>query len=330
MVNQEPLISVIVPVYNVEPYLKRCLSSILAQTYRNLEIICVNDGSTDNSLDILNEFAEKDSRIKVLSQANSGVSTARNAGIDQAHGEYITFVDSDDTVQESMYTTLMALFDEEEIDIVHCGYRRVDPDGSIKDVTGTGKCVIQSSTEALECLITGKLFVGSLCNKIYKIELFQDIRLDPTIRINEDILANIHLFLKARKSCFIDLPLYVVYSRNGSATNATKEKRIAEDSAFVSGKIWELFQDTSLREPAAERLYKSLVGLFQVTSFSKEKDRNVKKKELIQEIDQIYQQCGTISRKQVLKYKALRYVPFLYKPAYKLYNRVRKPNWDVA
>lgn len=100
---QEPLISIIIPVYNTEKYLEKCLDSVLNQTYKNLEIICINDGSTDSSPDILQKYSEKDDRVKIINKKNSGVSHSRNVGIEQANGEWITFIDSDDYIENSLY-----------------------------------------------------------------------------------------------------------------------------------------------------------------------------------------------------------------------------------
>ena len=137
-------ISVIVPVYNCDPYVEQCIRSILAQSYTDLEIICVNDGSTDDSGTILDKLACEDARIRVIHQKNAGASAARNMGIDLATGDLITFVDSDDIIEPDMYETLLPYFDEKNVDIVHCGYKRVHLDGSIKDVNGTGKLVRQN------------------------------------------------------------------------------------------------------------------------------------------------------------------------------------------
>ena len=102
----QPLITVIVPVYNVEKYLRRCLDSIIGQTYQNLEILCIDDGSIDNSGVICEQYAARDARIKVIHQENQGLSTARNRGLDAAEGEYIAFVDSDDYILEDMFERL--------------------------------------------------------------------------------------------------------------------------------------------------------------------------------------------------------------------------------
>ena len=118
-------ISVIVPIYNVEQYVERCLNSIIENTYKNLEIICINDGSTDNSLKILEKIAENEQRIKIIDKINGGVSSARNIGLDVATGDYIAFVDSDDWVHNRYFEILLDFAIKEEADIVACDYKQV-------------------------------------------------------------------------------------------------------------------------------------------------------------------------------------------------------------
>ena len=128
MTNQNPLISVIVPVYKVEKYLHRCVDSILVQTYTNLEIILVDDGSPDRCGAICDEYAAKDSRIRVIHQENGGLSAARNAGLDVCSGEYIAFVDSDDWLDPEMYAVMMAQVREYGCDVVMCDCVKEFPD----------------------------------------------------------------------------------------------------------------------------------------------------------------------------------------------------------
>ena len=124
----EKLVSVIIPAYNIEDYIGRCLDSIISQTYKNLEIIVVDDGSRDHTGEILDNYAKKDRRIKVIHKENGGVSSARNKGIEAAEGDYIGFIDGDDLIESEMYKTLVDLLEEENADIAHCGYQMVFPD----------------------------------------------------------------------------------------------------------------------------------------------------------------------------------------------------------
>ena len=141
--NDKPLISVIVPIYNTEKYLKKCLDSIINQTYKNLQIILIDDGSGDNSGEICDEYATKDSRIQVIHKQNAGVTAARNDGLDMATGDYIGFVDSDDWIEPNMYEEMMANLIKTGADFVHTGF--------IKELHGLSKkdcrffeCVIEN------------------------------------------------------------------------------------------------------------------------------------------------------------------------------------------
>ena len=322
-------ISVVVPVYNSQAYLRDCLDSILAQTYSDLEVICVNDGSTDDSLSILEEYRQREPRVCVITQPNGGASAARNAGIDRAAGEYITFVDSDDALAEDMYETLVSVIEREQADIAHCGYRRHDRDGSVKDVTGTGACIVQNRETAVRCLIDGRLFVGSLCNKLYRRSLFESIRLDTDLKINEDELANVKLFLKAEKSVFYDVPKYLYYDRAGSATSRTKRLTVARDRIKAAERICDLARGTDLYPSATKRLCLALLSEYRACLLY---DKSVSSEEFKQKRKRIAAAAegnNALTGKRKLNYFLLRRLPFLYKYAYPIYNRIRKPNWDV-
>ena len=126
MNKKDNKISVIIPVYNVEKYLRRCLESVINNTYTNLEIICINDGSSDNSLKILNEYAARDSRVVVFSKSNGGLSSARNKGIKKSTGEYITFIDSDDWVHPQFFEILIQSLQNDNTDAAICGFSQVE------------------------------------------------------------------------------------------------------------------------------------------------------------------------------------------------------------
>lgn len=127
--DKQPLVSVVVPIYNVEKYLERCVNSILNQTYKNLEVILVDDGSPDNSPALCDKFAEEDSRVKVIHKENGGLSSARNAGINSATGKYIGFVDSDDDIELDMYEKMLNVIQREKVDFVMADYARIPADG---------------------------------------------------------------------------------------------------------------------------------------------------------------------------------------------------------
>lgn len=322
-------ISVIVPVYNCEPYVERCVRSIMEQSYTNLEIICVNDGSTDDSGTILDNLACEDGRIRVIHQANAGVSAARNTGLDAAAGELITFVDSDDAIEPDMYEILLPYFTDQNIDIVHCGYKRMYLDGSSKEVSGTGKLVRQNTYAAAECLLSGKMFVGSLCNKLFRAHLLTDVRFDTTLSINEDVLGNAVLFRKANESIFLDIGKYLVYERVGSASSVTKEQRKLSDSVLAAESMLQVYMGTPVEKAAEERVLNTRISLYRWYVMNEFADSNKSRNDLVKKIEPILRIRKDIPVRQRINYALMRYLPVLYKVAYAIYDKVRVPNWDV-
>lgn len=200
-------ISVIVPVFNCEVFLSDCVASILAQSYRNLEIILIDDGSTDTSGALCDSFADEDSRIQVIHQSNQGVSAARNEGMRIANGDLISFIDADDTLDSDMYEFLVNLLEQYDADIAHCAYRHVVGE-EIRLVHDTKKVYLQDRQKALQCLVGSTLFVGSLWNKLYRREILCGITFDESLKINEDILFNYWAFKNAKKTVFADSAKY--------------------------------------------------------------------------------------------------------------------------
>ena len=223
----EYMISIIVPAYNIAPYIERCLDSIIAQTYKNIEIIVVNDGSTDGTADIINKYATFNKRIIPVHKSNGGVSSARFAGIEVANGDYIGFVDGDDYIEPDMYERLINNAINHNADISHCGYKMVFPD-RINYFYNTNKFVLQDKIKGLNDLISGEYIEPGLCNKLYKKELFADLlnnKLVPEdIKINEDLLMNYWLFKTADISVYEDFCPYHYIARKGSASKAAINK----------------------------------------------------------------------------------------------------------
>ena len=171
-----PFISIIVPVYNVEDYLRKCLESIINQTYKNLEIILIDDGSTDNSGKICDEYADKDNRIQVIHKINGGLSDARNAGLEIAKGEYIGFVDSDDYIAEDMYEFLYNLSVDNDLDVAMCASCDVYEDGRVKAHKNFKTIFINKKEEIIENLFVNQNagVTVSVCNKLFKREILKD------------------------------------------------------------------------------------------------------------------------------------------------------------
>ena len=252
-------ISVIIPVYNLENVIGRCLESVLKQTYDNIEIIIIDDGSCDNSLKKITRYERKYSNIKVIKQKNNGVTAARLAGVKEATGNYIGFVDGDDYIDSDMYELLMSNMQQYHADISHCGYQMEFNDGRIRAFYNTGDVIVQDNTKGLIELISGKRVEPGLWNKLYKKKLFENFKQDQTIKINEDLLMNYYLFKKARRSVFCDICKYHYIIRENSASrqklnrnniiDPIRVKRIMlEDNnvAPVKAEIQRMYMDTLL------------------------------------------------------------------------------------
>lgn len=214
----EPLISVIVPVYKVEQYLTRCVESILAQTYRNTEILLVDDGSPDRCPEICEAYAKDYSNIRVFHQKNKGLSGARNTGIDHAKGEYLAFIDSDDVWEAHFLESLYHALIETGADISQCRWEYMHGDQIKETYNPAAKRECFTGREMLANLYiqTGAYFVVAW-NKLYKKELFESIRY-PEGRIHEDEATTYKLFDLAEKCVFVDNALYGYFVGSGGTS----------------------------------------------------------------------------------------------------------------
>ncbi|MBR4674696.1 MAG: glycosyltransferase [Victivallales bacterium] len=224
---KEPLISVIVPVFQVEDYLDKCISSIIAQSYRNLEIILVDDGSQDNCPAICDKYQLEDSRIKVIHKENGGLSRARNAGLKIATGDYIGFVDSDDWIEPNMYEILMSALQDSKADIAVGNYQ-VEPSktNDISTDVRFSERKLFSSTEALQMIIDGeKLVYSFVWNKLYTKTVITNLFFTEG-RIYEDILWTPKILGNAKSLVYIDCPFYHYRLRAESLTHNNKQINI--------------------------------------------------------------------------------------------------------
>lgn len=214
----EIAVSIIVPVYNVKDYVRQCLDSILNQTFRSFELIIVDDGSTDGSGQICEEYAGRDSRITVIHQLNQGQSTARNTGIDRARGIYLSFIDSDDYIEPAMIETLHRNIVTEKADIAVCGIKRIKS-RSTKLPSDPAYFQVMSGRDFFKETLIGSRVSVTPCDKLYRRNLFADLRY-PAGRRTEDGYIAVDLFPKAGRVVVDMTPLYCYRLREGSASKS--------------------------------------------------------------------------------------------------------------
>lgn len=221
----DKLVSVIVPVYGTEAYLDRCIFSIINQTYRNLEIILVDDGSPDECPQMCDKWAKSDVRIKVIHKVNGGVSSARNTGIVFANGDYLYFLDSDDWIELDLVERVMQLFGLHEPDIVTFDCNRINEKGDIYATTENIQEGILFREEAIVELLKGNIS-NYAWNKVYKKEMFANIRF-PEGRVWEDMAVTYRLFLNAERIFCYPVALHFYYTRTDSISRNINEKALA-------------------------------------------------------------------------------------------------------
>lgn len=274
--KQDALISVIVPIYNVEKYLPKCVDSILCQTYPNLEVILVDDGSPDRAGEICDAYAEKDSRVRVIHKRNGGLSSARNAGIDIAQGDYLSFVDSDDWIEPDTYETMLTAMERYGVSLVCAGRYDVD------DATGSrtvGLCPEKDE------LVTGKELVrrifrwdhldSAAWDKLYARELFREIRY-PIGRIVEDVPTTYRIVLKAGKAALLAKPVYNYLHRENSITTTVtiseKTFHCVQNAAQVHADIQETCPE--LEQDARYLWLNSVIYVLIVLELASAEDRD--------------------------------------------------------
>ncbi len=259
----QPLVSVIVPVYNAAQSLPRCLDSICAQTYQNLEIILVDDGSTDDSLTVCRQFAYRDARIRVLAQANSGVSAARNNAIDAATGTYLQFADSDDWIDENMTFLLVQRAEREQADLVLSHYCHVD--GKKTTVHGfleTSACMDRLAFAQELIRNPASFYYGVMWNKLYRRDIIRRHRIYCHEQLSwcEDFLFNLTYILCASRICAVRTPLYY-YVKNDKSLTTTLTPH---SSIAIRRQLFEYYKvfctELGIFEQNKTQIYKFLIA----------------------------------------------------------------------
>lgn len=262
------LISIIVPVYNVENYLSACLDSILSQSYKNLEVIVIDDGSTDFSLQIAEKYAEKDDRVKVFSYENEGQSAARNHGLSASTGSYIVFVDADDIILPDSLEIMMAFLKENNADIVE---GEIITGVIYKNKIKKSKIVydVFNNKEAIEKVLYQNKMLPSPWGKLYKSELFENIRFKKGI-IYEDLDIFYRIYEKATKLIYLNFPVYFYRNNEKSTINTWRPKRLDVLSVTenLENYIFEKYPD--LLPAAKDRRLSANFNMFALCSINKD------------------------------------------------------------
>lgn len=222
------MISVIIPIYNAEKYIEKCVVSVLAQTYTDFELLLINDGSTDSSQQICSQWAQKDSRIIVISQPNSGVSTARNMGLDRARGEFIYFIDADDWIAPDCFEKMMAKMSD-DVDLVISDYQRPDENGNIirkYDDMNPAEGVY-TNADCMAAAYTKPFYVRVVWGKLYRKRLWEHIRFKH-LSYSEDTYALFEILMLVQKFYSLEEPLYYYLQRKSSVSSQRKFSHFQE------------------------------------------------------------------------------------------------------
>ena len=259
-------ISIIIPAYNIEDYLGRTLDSVLAQTYKNLEILIVNDGSTDHTTEVIEDYTKKDSRIRGIHKENGGVTSSRLRGVQEATGEWIGFVDGDDVLEPWMYERLIANAVQYHADISHCGYQMVLPSGRVRLYHDTKEIIVQDHQRGIVDLLTCQKVEPGIWNKLYRADLVKSVMasvgMNTEIKNTEDLLMNFYLFRASQRSVFEDVCPYHYIVRQGSAANsAVNEHQLLDPLRVRKILLAETANNSEQHSIVANQLIRDLVTL---------------------------------------------------------------------
>ena len=264
------LISIIIPVYNVSKYLRRCVDSVLNQSYSNIEIILVDDGSTDDSGAICDEYAKKEESVIVIHQHNQGLGPARNAGLNVMHGKYVGFVDSDDWVSSEMYECMHRAIVENKCDIATCGRLVVTDEGILSRVYCMDKGQKLNSEEAIEHYLIQKDMNMSACDKLFNSKLFDNVRFPGEFLVSEDIVPVYNLLKKSEGVFLTGKPYYHYFYRIGSLSRSNfSHKNMG--SCIYAEKVSELVRKEypHLKDAADYFSFDQVIGIYRVIRRSK-------------------------------------------------------------
>ena len=318
------MISVVVPAFNVESTIIRTLESILTQTYSEIEVIAVDDGSTDETGRIIDAYSSQHERVLVIHTKNRGVTAARLAGVEQASGEWIGFVDGDDEIEPDMYEMLLKNAEQYGADISHCGYQMIFADGRISYFHNTGCRVQQDRTTGLKDLLDGSLVEPGLWNKLFHKTLFHSLlhteMMDRSIKINEDLLMNYILFSSANRSVFQDICKYHYLVRSTSTSRASLNQHKIFDPISVKQLILDMKID-GMTEAAEKAYIGTCINVYNSLVMDKTGEFSREQKIIWNLVKEHKGWIPLLSTKQQILASLILHWPTGYKPIYRFYAK---------
>ncbi len=316
-------LSVIVPIYNVEEYLDECIKSIVNQTYKNLEIILVDDGSPDHCPELCDIWAEKDSRIKVIHKENGGVSSARNAGLDAAAGDFIAFVDSDDYLDSDMYEIMLTQMREHNADMAQCGIVRENADGSVEVWDSFKAPIVVMDNMKLLCSVgeAAGILPVHCANKIFTRKVVENVRFDTRFKYAEDTLFNFAAARNINKAVIQNVPRYHYVNNSDSASHQE-----FSSSRFDEHKVMDIIFDMAANDNHVLQycikgdVLKSFRTIRQMIASNSCTDKfKIIRQRIIRHRKAIFS-SGLYSKATKLKTLLLWLMPGIYKILIKIYN----------
>lgn len=316
-------ISIIIPAYNIEKELPRTLNSVLAQTYSNIEVIVVNDGSKDGTRAVIDCFAAKDSRVKAIHKENGGVTSARLRGVAEATGDWLGFIDGDDIIEPEMYAHLLRNARKFGADISHCGHQVLFPDGRIGYVHNTGEIRRQDNLTGLKDLLDGGLIESGLCTKLYKRNLFEGLAkwMDCSIKNNEDLLMNYYLFEKAQTSVFEDFCPYHYILRQGSASYRAFHEHSLFDPIRVRQQILE-HCSLDMKEAARIALMRNILFIYGQLALNLDKQYDGYRSRVRQLLKEHKEYFPLLSKRNLILAHMVCNAPWMFHLAYGAYVKL--------
>lgn len=318
------MISVIVPAFNVESTIIRTLDSILSQTYSEIELIVVDDGSVDATGKLIDIYASQHEQVVVIHTKNQGVTAARLTGVLKATGEWIGFVDGDDEIEPDMYEVLLKNGERYKADISHCGYQMIFNDGRVSYFHNTGCLVKQDKITGLKDLLEGSMVEPGLCNKLFRKNLFHNLFynefMNRKIKINEDLLMNYILFSSSNMSVFQDICKYHYLVRDTSASRVSLNQHKIFDPIRVKQLILDM-EIGGMKELAKKAYIGTCVNVYNSLVLDRSKKFLHEQKAVRTLVQEHKEWIPMLSRKQQFLASLILYWPSGYKPIYRFYAK---------